>query len=163
MERSRNWPAWIALALASMALFVALSGRSDRHGWHDRDVIFGSAHAERGPDVRFFQDEVRPGIPAAPAAPESDRFMGRGEGFGPRGDMMWRGHHRGPGFFSFLAPLFVAFHSSLASHCWAGCCINGSATAATRPPVAPRQYPTRASSNNRRGRNSGSSCRCCAT
>jgi hypothetical protein len=109
MERSRNWPAWIALALAGLALVVALGGRADQGGWRPhKEFAFGSAQAGRGPDARFFHEEMRPDAPAAPLEPDIDRFMQRGEGFGPRGDvMMWREHHRGPGFLGLLGPLFL--------------------------------------------------------
>jgi hypothetical protein len=152
MERNRNWPAWAALILAGLALFVALGGRGNSFSqrWAERDVV-----------------AVAPAAPAAPVAPQAmpfDREMqremyGRGgdnfrfehgpmagrEGFAMGGPRGWQGHGHGHGFF--FGPLAFLFGLSkliglgllawLLFRMWSNRRSMASATPAPTPPPGP--------------------------
>jgi hypothetical protein len=108
MERNRNWPAWIALVLAGLALFVALGGRGPGFGnrWNDGPVVLQAPAAPGNvqgmPFERELNEELRGG-PGHGFYHERGADMMNGRGFGPGYGYRdgWHGH--GFGFFGPLA------------------------------------------------------------
>lgn len=139
MERNRNWPAWGALILAGLALFVALGGRGNsfERRWAERDVVTAAASAASADAAAAAAaaDAAALQAPRAPQAPHGIPFdremqremygrgpgaefrfehgpMGRHEGFAMGGPRGWHGDgfRHGPwGGHGFFGPLALFF------------------------------------------------------